>query len=76
MSDTVSVFGPVQPRVRKVDLDRPWFWLAAGWSDLLRAPKVSLAYGAALVVLSLLIGLGLCVDSRRTDSFLLTCTQA
>ena len=59
MSDTVSVFGPVQPRVRKVDLDRPWFWLAAGWSDLLRAPKVSLAYGAALVVLSLLIGLGL-----------------
>ena len=51
MSDTVSVFGPVQPRVRKVDLDRPWTWLAAGWSDLLRAPKVSLAYGAALVAL-------------------------
>ena len=59
MSATVSVFGPVQPRVRKVDLDRPWSWLAAGWTDLLRAPKVSLAYGAALVVLSLLIGLGL-----------------
>lgn len=25
--------------------DAPWAWLAAGWRDLLRVPRVSLAYG-------------------------------
>jgi uncharacterized membrane protein len=26
--------------------DDPWLWLAAGWRDLTRAPRLSLAYGA------------------------------
>ncbi len=33
------------PRVRKIDLDRPWAWLAAGWRDLREAPGVCLSYG-------------------------------
>lgn len=59
MSDTVPVFGPVQPSVRKVDLDRPWTWLAGGWNDLTRAPRVSFAYGAMLAGISLLLALAL-----------------
>ena len=59
MSETVPVFGPVQPRIRKVDLDRPWIWIAAGWNDLLRAPRISLAYGALLAAISLALALAL-----------------
>ncbi len=33
------------PRVKRVDLDRPWSWLAAGWRDMRRAPGVCLSYG-------------------------------
>ncbi|MGE0154303.1 MAG: DUF2189 domain-containing protein [Reyranellaceae bacterium] len=59
MSDIVPVFGPVLPKVRKVDLDRPWAWLGAGWRDLMRVPGVSLGYGALLAALSLALGLAL-----------------
>jgi uncharacterized membrane protein len=59
MSETVPVFGPVQPRIRKVDLDRPWIWIAAGWNDLLRSPRISLAYGALLAAISLALALAL-----------------
>ena len=31
--------------LKKVPLDRPWSWLAKGFSDLRRAPMISLAYG-------------------------------
>lgn len=44
------------PRViRKVADDRPWHWLQAGWRDLSRAPRVSLAYGAAVTAASWLL---------------------
>lgn len=33
------------PGIRTVEMDRPWFWLAAGWRDFMRAPAVSLSYG-------------------------------
>jgi uncharacterized membrane protein len=33
------------PRIRTVEMDRPWSWLAAGWRDFTRAPQVSLSYG-------------------------------
>ncbi len=33
------------PQVRRVDLDRPWAWLAAGWRDMREAPGVCLSYG-------------------------------
>lgn len=50
MSDAVAVFPTPSPKVRLVPLDQPWVWLARGWRDFVRAPKVGLAYGALLVV--------------------------
>ncbi len=50
MSDSIAVFRAPQPHIRRVPVDRPWVWLAAGWRDLLAAPRTSLAYGLALVV--------------------------
>ncbi len=40
---------------RRVSAGAPFRWLALGWTDLKRAPRQSLAYGAALAVLSGLI---------------------
>jgi uncharacterized membrane protein len=45
--------------VRRVDLDRPWAWLAAGWRDLRAAPEVGLAYGVAFAAAGFLITFGL-----------------
>ena len=50
MSDSTAVFPTPQPRIRRVAVDRPWMWLAAGWRDLLAAPLCSLAIGAATVM--------------------------
>ncbi len=44
--------------VRTVDMDRPWAWLAAGWRDFLRAPKVGLTYGAIFAGFGLVITAG------------------
>lgn len=33
------------PLVRRVDSERPWLWLAAGWNDFTRTPGVSMGYG-------------------------------
>lgn len=33
----------------------PWRWLALGWHDLRRAPGISLAFGIAIVALSLVV---------------------
>ncbi len=38
--------------VRPVPVDRAWIWLGAAWSDLRRAPLVTLLYGAAIVIVS------------------------
>ena len=45
--------------VRRVGVEEPWIWLTAGWRDLSRAPMVSLTYGAAFVIVSFLLTLGL-----------------
>jgi uncharacterized membrane protein len=45
--------------VRRVSVEEPWTWLSAGWKDLCRAPAISLTYGAAFVVVSFLLTLGL-----------------
>jgi uncharacterized membrane protein len=45
--------------VRRVGVEEPWAWLTAGWRDLGRVPMVSLTYGAAFVVVSFLLTLGL-----------------
>ncbi|MGM0593549.1 MAG: DUF2189 domain-containing protein [Pseudomonadota bacterium] len=43
------------PVIRQVESDRPWRWLAAGWSDFVHAPGVSMFYGllvSAVMVLA------------------------
>jgi uncharacterized membrane protein len=59
MAEAVPVFTTASPRIRKVELDRPWVWLAAGWRDLCRAPVVSLSYGVIFAVVGYAITLGL-----------------
>lgn len=48
-TDTISAAMRL-PRIRDISFDNPWAWLAAGWRDLLRAPGVSLAYGAVYAI--------------------------
>jgi uncharacterized membrane protein len=59
VSEAIQVFPSPSPKVRLVSIDRPWVWLSRGWQDLMRAPRVGLAYGAVLVVISFIITLGL-----------------
>jgi uncharacterized membrane protein len=49
-------------RVNKVTLEQPWEWLDKGWSDMIRARKYSLTYGAFIVLLSGIITLGFLVE--------------
>ena len=50
MSESVAVFPGPQPRIRRVAIDRPWTWLAAGWNDLWTVPVISLSYGLFPVI--------------------------
>jgi uncharacterized membrane protein len=50
MSQPIAVFQAPQPHIRRVPVDRPWTWLAAGWRDLLAAPAPSVACGLVPVV--------------------------
>lgn len=45
--------------IQTVDVDRSGHWLAAGWRDFLRTPRVSLIYGGAFVFASFLLTFGL-----------------
>ena len=45
--------------LRKVPFDAPYSWLAAGWRDMRRVPRVSLAYGAIFAIAGLLLSVGL-----------------
>jgi uncharacterized membrane protein len=38
--------------IRRIDLEAPWRWLAAGWADLLAMPHISLTYGAVFAALA------------------------
>ncbi|KJV10365.1 hypothetical protein VZ95_05405 [Elstera litoralis] len=55
MTDSLPNFSPVARHIQAVPIDQPWVWLAAGWQDLRRAGPMSLAYGGAIFVLSLLL---------------------
>lgn len=44
-SESIPVFAGPSPKVRRIGMDRPWAWLAAGWQDLRGAPGVGLSYG-------------------------------
>ncbi len=46
------------PPVKRLEIDRPWAWLAAGWADIKRAPGVSLTYGAVFTAISFAITAG------------------
>ena len=59
MAEAVPVFTTTPPRVRRIELDRPWNWLAAGWRDLCRAPRVSLVYGVLFALAGYAITFGL-----------------
>ena len=41
--------------IAEVGLDRPWTWLAKGWSDMRAAPGVSFGYGLLFVVVGLML---------------------
>ena len=41
--------------VQKVDVEAPWRWLRLGWQDLLAARAISLTFGVAIALASLLL---------------------
>ena len=47
------------PPIRRITLEQPWSWLAAGWRDMWQAPHISLSYGGAFTVISLALTVGL-----------------
>ncbi len=47
------------PALRRVPVDAPWVWLAAGWQDMWRTPGVSLSYGAVFASAAAVLILGL-----------------
>lgn len=55
MIDAVPVFTTPSPRIRRVPIDRPWTWLAAGWRDILEAPRLSLGIGVLVAAISVLV---------------------
>jgi uncharacterized membrane protein len=58
MAEAISVGVPA-PRIRKIELDRPWSWLAAGWRDLTHAPGVGLIYGLLFALVGWAVTFGL-----------------
>lgn len=50
---------PSAYRVRRVEMERPWTWLAAGWRDMWRTPQISLTYGALFTAASIVLTAGL-----------------
>jgi uncharacterized membrane protein len=54
-----SSFAAPAYAIREVPFDAPYGWLAAGWRDMWRVPRVSLTYGAIFAVAGLLLAVGL-----------------
>lgn len=46
-------------RISRIDLEAPWRWLSAGWSDLMAVPQVGLVYGAVFALISVGLWWGL-----------------
>ena len=59
MAEAVHVSASPALPVRRIDVERPWRWLADGWRDLMRAPNVGFAYGAVFVAGGFALTLGL-----------------
>ena len=58
MAEVVPSFDVSMPDIRKVELERPWQWLAAGWRDLVRTPGLSLAFGVVFAAVGYAMTLG------------------
>jgi uncharacterized membrane protein len=56
-AESIEAPVPVARRVRQVATDRPWTWLTLGWRDMMANKSISLAYGAALVLMGWLLTL-------------------
>ncbi len=50
---------PYSDRVRAVDPDQPFQWLAAGWRDFLASPAIGAGFGLAFAALGLALTIGL-----------------
>jgi len=59
MATTLAKSVPGKLSLRAPVMDDPWSWLSAGWSDMWRNPVLSIGYGAAFVIIGLLVTLGL-----------------
>ena len=59
MAEAVHVSASPALPVRRIDVERPWRWLADGWRDLMRAPNVGFAYGALFAAGGFVLTLGL-----------------
>jgi uncharacterized membrane protein len=55
MSEMAQTPGSLALPVRRIDVERPWQWLAAGWRDFIAAPLVSLLYGSIFVLSGLIL---------------------
>jgi len=49
--DIDDIVIPPRPAIRRLDMEQPWRWLAAGWRDLRAAPGASLPYGLVFAAL-------------------------
>ena len=54
-SDSEARHVTLRRPVQAVDVEAPWRWLRLGWQDLVRARSVSLSFGAAIALASVLL---------------------
>ena len=57
-SEAVPVFAGKTLRIRRIEMERPWSWLARGWQDMRAAPGISLTYGVLAAVTGYVITWG------------------
>lgn len=55
MAEAAAVYSADVPAIRRIGLERPWAWLAAGWRDLAAYPAISLSYGLVFALCGLLL---------------------
>lgn len=59
MAEAVPVFVPQMIRIRRIEPDRPWAWLARGWQDFRRNPSIGVVYGILAAVTGYFLTFGL-----------------
>jgi len=51
-------------RIRKIDTNAPWQWLALGWADLIRARFISILYSLVFVAVGYAVTVGLYITEH------------